>query len=131
MLFNLLEPAPAANPMGIWTIVLYIVVIFGAMYFFMIRPQKKKQKQEEAMRSNIQIGDEIVTIGGIFGRVVAVKEDSFIIESGSDKVKIRISKWSIQQNFTEREPEPKEIVAKKKKDTKAKPEKDTNDKPEK
>lgn len=53
------------------------------MYFVMIRPQKKKQKEEQNMRDSIQVGDEITTIGGIMGRVVTVKEDSIIIEIGS------------------------------------------------
>ena len=72
---------------SIWVMVIYIAVIFGIMYFLLIRPQKKKQKEEEKLRNNIQIGDEIITIGGIYGRVVAIKEDSFIIESGPDRSK--------------------------------------------
>ena len=52
------------------------------------------------MRNNIQIGDEIITIGGIYGRVVAVKEDSFIIESGPDRSKYRMARWAIQTNLT-------------------------------
>ncbi len=100
--------------------VVYLVVIFGAMYFFMIRPNKKKQQQEEQMRNSIQVGDEILTIGGIYGKVVAVKEDSFIISSGPDAAKIRIAKWSIQQNFSAKAAEPKETIkAKKQKKEKA------------
>ena len=85
---------------GPWFWVVYIVVIFGAMYFIMIRPQKKKQKKEQELRDNIQIGDEIVTIGGIYGRVIALKDDSIIIESGPDRDKFRIARWSVQQNLT-------------------------------
>ena len=85
---------------GIWLLIGYIVVIFGAMYFIMIRPQKKKQKKEQELRDNIQIGDEIVTIGGIYGRVIALKDDSIIIESGPDRDKFRIARWSVQQNLT-------------------------------
>ena len=70
----------AANGSGqsLWLMLIYMAVIFGIMYFLLIRPQRKKQKEEDKMRNNIQIGDEIITIGGIYGRVVAVKEDSFI-----------------------------------------------------
>jgi preprotein translocase subunit YajC len=69
----------------------------------MIRPQKKKQKEEQNMRDNIQIGDEITTIGGIMGRVVTVKEDSLIIETGADRNKMKITKWAVSTNNTANE----------------------------
>ena len=75
-------------------------VLFGALYFFMIRPQKKKQKEEKKMRENLQIGDEIVTIGGIYGRVISLKEDTIVIESVSDRSKITIARWALQTNLT-------------------------------
>jgi preprotein translocase subunit YajC len=75
-------------------------VLFGALYFFMIRPQKKKQKEEKQMRENLQIGDEIVTIGGIYGRVISLKEDTIVIESVSDRSKITIARWALQSNLT-------------------------------
>ena len=80
--------------------IIYIVVIFAFMYFILIRPQKKKQKKEEQMRNNVQVGDEIITIGGIYGRIVAIKDDSFIIESGPDRTKMKIARWAMQQNLT-------------------------------
>lgn len=80
--------------------VLYIVVIIAVFYFVLIRPQRKKQKKEEAMRNNIQVGDEILTIGGIYGRVMSIKDDSLVIESMGDHSKQRIAKWAIQQNMT-------------------------------
>ena len=82
---------------------MYIVVMvgfFAVMYFLMIRPQKKKQKEEQEMRDSIQIGDEVTTIGGIMGRVVTVKEDSLIIETGADRTKMKITRWAIQTNDT-------------------------------
>lgn len=75
-------------------------VMFVAMYFLMIRPQKKRQKEEQNMRDSIQIGDEITTIGGIMGRVVTVKDDSIVIETGADRTKLRFQKWAIQTNNT-------------------------------
>ena len=81
-------------------LVIYIVVIIAIFYFVMIRPQKKQRKKEEEMRNNIQVGDDIITIAGVYGRIVAVKEDSFIIESGPDRSKQRIARWAIQQNLT-------------------------------
>ena len=76
------------------------VALFAIMYFVMIRPQKKKQKEEQEMRDSIQIGDEITTIGGICGRVVTVKEDSLVIETGADRNKMKITRWAIQTNNT-------------------------------
>ena len=80
--------------------IIMIVVMVAAMYFLMIRPQKKKQKEEQQMRDSIQIGDEITTIGGIMGRVVTVKEDSIVLETGADRVKMRFQRWAIQTNET-------------------------------
>ena len=80
--------------------IIMIVVMAVAMYFLMIRPQKKKQKEEQEMRDSIQIGDEVTTIGGIIGRVVTVKEDSIVIETGADRVKMRFQRWAIQTNET-------------------------------
>ena len=79
---------------------LVYAALFGAVYFFLIRPQKKKQKEEKKMRDNIQIGDEIVTIGGIHGRVISLKEDTMVIESLSDHSKLTFSRWAIQTNNT-------------------------------
>lgn len=75
-------------------------LIFAALYFFMIRPQKKKQKEEKKMRENLQVGDEIVTIGGVYGRVIALKEDTIVIESQSDHSKLTFARWALQQNLT-------------------------------
>lgn len=95
---QLLETAqPKQNS---WTSILLMVALFGVMYFVMIRPQKKKQKEEQQMRDAIQSGDEITTIGGICGRVVTVKEDSLVIETGADRTKMKITRWAIQTNNT-------------------------------
>lgn len=82
---------------------IYLIAMVAIMYFLMIRPQKKKQKEEQAMRDNIQVGDEVTTIGGIIGRVVTVKEDSIVIETGADKNKLKFARWSISQNNTANE----------------------------
>ena len=88
------------KPGSQWGGIIMIVVMAVAMYFLMIRPQKKKQKEEQEMRDSIQIGDEVTTIGGIIGRVVTVKEDSIVIETGADRVKMRFQRWAIQTNDT-------------------------------
>ena len=87
---------------GAGSIIIFVVMI-AAMYFLMIRPQKKKQKEEQQMRDSIQIGDEITTIGGIMGRVVTVKDEYIVIETGADRIKMRFQRWAIQTNNTANE----------------------------
>ena len=106
--FSLLMMAPAAEGdaaanSGSGTMIIMMVALFAAMYFFTIRPQKKQQKMEQEIRENTQIGDEITTIGGICGKVVSVKDDTIVIETGSDRVKIKFKKYAIQTNHTANE----------------------------
>ena len=77
-----------------------IIAVIVVFYFFLIRPQKKKENEAKAMRENVQIGDEIMTIGGIVGLVVRKTEDTVVIETGTDKSKLRIKMWAIQENIT-------------------------------
>ena len=70
-----------------------VVVIF---YFFAIRPQKKQEKETQAMRNSLQVGDEITTIGGIIGKVISIKEETVMIETGHDRMKIRILKSAVR-----------------------------------
>lgn len=109
--FNLiaLEAATAEPTAGGSLISLLLTFgIFGViMYFFIIRPQKKKEKAEKQMRENLRIGDEIVTIGGIYGRVVSLKEDSFVIESKSDHSKLTFARWALHSNLTVHDDEAK------------------------
>ena len=80
-----------------------IVAMLAIMYFLTISPLRKRQNEEQTMRDNIQVGDEITTIGGIMGRVVTVKEDALIIETGADKNKLKISRWAVSTNNTANE----------------------------
>lgn len=80
--------------------VIPMVLIIVVFYFILIRPQKKKDKEAKAMRENIQIGDEIMTIVGIVGLVVRKSEDTVVIETGGDKSKLRIKNWAVQENIT-------------------------------
>lgn len=74
-----------------------LIVVF---YFFLIRPQKKKEKEAKQLRDNLQIGDEVTTIGGIVGIVVRKTEDTCVIETGGDRSKIRVKLWAISENNT-------------------------------
>ena len=102
-MLNLLEAATTTTGGGLGGtigMVIYIVLIIGVFYFLMIRPQRKKQKEEKQMRENLQVGDEIVTIGGIHGRVISLKEDTMVIESLSDHSKLTFARWALQTNLT-------------------------------
>ncbi len=96
------QGAEGANGGSSFTMLLPIALLVGMM-FFMNRSQKKKQKEEQEKRDSVQIGDEITTIGGIMGRVVTVKEETLIIETGADRNKMKIAKWAISVNNTANE----------------------------
>ena len=85
----------AANDGSMMTLVITMVLTLGLMYFKIYRPQKKQQKKDTEMRNALDIGDEVTTIGGIVGRVVAIKEDTFVLETGSDRMKIRFRRSAI------------------------------------
>jgi preprotein translocase subunit YajC len=72
-----------------------IVLVVVFFYFFILKPQKKQEKQDKEMRDSVDVGDEIITNGGIIGIVTQVKEDNVVIETGGDRSKIRIMKWAI------------------------------------
>lgn len=74
-----------------------LILLLLIMYFLLIRPQKKREKEVNAMRSAIQVGDEIITIGGICGKVVKTKEETLVIQVGADKVKFEVMRWSISK----------------------------------
>ena len=90
----------AANSGSTMTMLLPMIGIFALMYFMTIRPQKKRQKEEQEMRNAVEVGDEITTIGGICGKVVIVKEQHLIIETGADRNRMQITRWAVQQNVT-------------------------------
>ncbi len=102
-MFSILLAASTQATGSNWSIFILMPLLFVVMYFTMIRPQKKQQKKEQEIRESTQIGDEITTIGGIIGRVVTVKEDSLIIETGADRNKMKITRWAIQTNNTANE----------------------------
>lgn len=74
---------------------LMTVVFIGIFYFLLIRPQQKKNKQIQQMRENLNVGDNITTIGGIQGKIIKIKDDVLTIEVGADKVKLQMAKWAI------------------------------------
>ena len=88
-----------AMPGGSMTSTIIMLVIMAAIFYFMlIRPENKRKKEAEQMRSSLKTGDKITTIGGIVGTVVDVKEDKFVIETGADQVRIELAKWALSTN---------------------------------
>jgi preprotein translocase subunit YajC len=83
-----------------WTMIIIYALIIAVFYFLMIRPQSKQKKKEEDMRNTLEVGDTIVTIGGIIGRVVSIKDEDIVIETGADRNKMKIKKWAIGSNET-------------------------------
>ena len=77
---------------------LALILVF--FYFFIIRPQRKQDKKDAQMRNDLEIGDEVVTNGGIVGIVFSIKDDTVVIETGGDRSKIRVTKWDIAKNLT-------------------------------
>ena len=81
--------------------VLMLVLMFVMLYFFMIRPENKKRKAAEAMRNSLAVGDVVTTIGGIVGTICAVKENTIVVETGADRVRVEFTKWAVSSKGAE------------------------------
>ena len=92
---------------GGWSMIIMIVLMIAVFYFFLIRPENKKKKAAEEMRSNLSVGDQITTIGGIIGRIVAVKSESIVFETSEDRVRMEVTKWAISSTGKQTEEQPK------------------------
>jgi preprotein translocase subunit YajC len=75
--------------------ILIFVVLIAVFYFFLIRPENKKKKKLAQMRNELQVGDEITTIGGMIGKIVSIKDNTITFETGEDRVRIQIMRWAI------------------------------------
>ena len=82
------------------TMIIMLVVMIGVFYFMLIRPENKRKKEAEQMRSSLKNGDKVTTIGGITGVVVNIKDDQFVIETGAAQVRIEFCKWALSTNDT-------------------------------
>lgn len=80
--------------------VLLMVLMFGMMYLFLVRPEQKRKKEAQTMRDSLKVGDEITTIGGITGTICAVKENTIVLETGADRVRLEMTKWAIANKGT-------------------------------
>ena len=85
---------------GMLSMIPMLLVMVAVFYFMIIRPENKRKKEAEQLRTNIKNGDRVSTIGGIIGKVVDVKEDKFVLEIGADQVRIEFAKWALSTNET-------------------------------
>ena len=85
---------------GLASPMIMMVLMIAIFYFMLIRPENKRKKEAEQMRSSVKTGDKITTIGGIIGTVVSVKDEKFVMETGADQVRIELVKWAISTNET-------------------------------
>ena len=99
-MFTLLQTAAPAAQGGGWSMWIMLVLIFVVMWFFMIRPQRKQQKELDNFRNSLKNGDKVVTIGGIYGTVCEVRDNDVLIEIDKN-VKIRVSKQALVKDFTD------------------------------
>ena len=92
---TLLLTADATATGGGMSMIIMLVAMFAIFYFLIIRPENKRKKKTEEMRSSLSLGDEITTIGGIVGKIVQITEDTITFETGEDRVRIQIKKWAV------------------------------------
>ena len=93
--------AEQSSPASLAMTFIPLVLIIVFFYFFIIRPQKKQDKKDAEMRDNLEIGDVVVTNGGIVGIVFSIKDDTVVIETGGDRSKIIVKTWAISENQTQ------------------------------
>lgn len=96
-------PAQAETGSVFWTLIFPLIIMFALLYFMVIRPQKKRDNELKSMQESLEIGDEIVTGGGIVGIVVSKGDDTVVIETGGARHKLRIKTWAITENVTAQE----------------------------
>ena len=89
-----------AAPGGLGSTIVMMLAMLAVFYFMLIRPENKRKKEAEQMRSSVRKGDKITTIGGVIGTVVDVKENNVVIETSADQVRIEFAKWAISSNET-------------------------------
>lgn len=97
--------------------VLMILIMIAVFYFLLIRPESKKKKEAAAMRASLKVGDQITTIGGIVGTICAIKEETIVMETGADRVRVEFTKWAISSKGTQAE---QDVTTQEKKDKKDK-----------
>ena len=109
---------PEDTAVGMGSLFIPLILMLVVMYFLIMRPENKRKKQAEAMRNSLKKGDRITTIGGIVGRIVHVAEDTIVIETSEDRVRMELTKWAVSTNNSN---PPADKRAKKSKEDKEEP----------
>ena len=99
-MLNFLADTGVGGAGGMTSTIIMLVAMVGIFYFMLIRPENKRKKEAEQLRSSIKVGDQVTNIGGIVGTVVNVKDDKFVLETGADQVRIEFLKWALSTNDT-------------------------------
>ena len=102
-----------AETVGGGSMLIMLLVMVAVMYCMIWRPESKRKKQAEEMRSSLKKGDQITTIGGIMGRIVHVTDETIVIETSDDRVRMELAKWSVSTNNTARSDDKKDKKAEK------------------
>jgi preprotein translocase subunit YajC len=89
---------PNGDPTGGLSTIIMLLAMVAIFYFMLIRPENKRKKEAEQMRSAVKVGDKVTTIGGIIGKVVHVSDEKFVLETGADQVRIELAKWALSTN---------------------------------
>ena len=89
---------PSGDPTGGLSTIIMLLAMVAIFYFMLIRPENKRKKEAEQMRSAVKVGDKVTTIGGIIGKVVHVSDEKFVLETGADQVRIELAKWALSTN---------------------------------
>ena len=89
---------PSGDPTGGLSTIIMLLAMVAIFYFMLIRPENKRKKEAEQMRSAVKVGDKVTTIGGILGKVVHVSDEKFVLETGADQVRIEFAKWALSTN---------------------------------
>ena len=121
-MFHFLETTGAAGGADLMSTLIMMAVMVGVFYFMLIRPENKRKKEADEMRASLKVGDDITTIGGIVGKIVDVKGDNIVLETGADRVRIEFVKWAVSTNESAaaRAAEAQKAEAKKAQEAKAK-----------
>ena len=97
-MFHFLETTGAVGGADLMSTLIMMAVMVGVFYFMLIRPENKRKKEADEMRASLKVGDDITTIGGIVGKIVDVKGDNIVLETGADRVRIEFVKWAVSTN---------------------------------
>ena len=97
MTFNSLASVSLLSAEGGSSTMIMTLGLIGLVYFLFMRPQQNKDKKTNQMRANLEVGDEIITKGGVVGRVCSIREDTIVIETGSDRTRLRLARWAVEE----------------------------------